>query len=112
MRDNRAGECLWYEWSGDGFAVSRPSSIIYYTYDHIDIQIDVIARALASALQRDGIVVSLGDGYKAVERGYVAHGFAGEVEGEIYPTACDQEGNTNYGEIVKNPLPVTWMEII
>jgi hypothetical protein len=112
MKDNRAGECLWYEWSGDGFSESRPSSIIYYTHDHIDLQIDLIARALASALQRDGVVQSLGEGYKSVERGHVAYGYAGEIEGEIYPTACDEFGNTENGDVVNQPLPVTWVEII
>ena len=53
MKDKRTGECLWFEWSGDGFAVSRPSSIIFFTYDHVDLEIDLIRRALASALQRD-----------------------------------------------------------
>lgn len=112
MKDKRTGECLWFEWSGDGFAVSRPSSIIFFTYDHVDLEIDLIRRALASALQRDGIVSSLGDGYKAVERGYISHGYAGEVDGEIYPTVCTKEGLTQYDEKVENPKAVTWVEII
>jgi hypothetical protein len=112
MRDKRTGECLWFEWSGAGFAVSRPSSIIFYTYDHVDLDIDLIRRALASALQRDGIVVSLGEGYKAVERAHISYGYAGEIDEEIYPTVCNNHGNTEYGEIVKTPKAVTWVEII
>jgi hypothetical protein len=112
MKDKRTGECLWFEWSGDGFAASRPSSIVFFTYDHVDLDIDLIKRALASALQRDGIVVSLGDGYKAVERGYISHGYAGEVGGEIYPTICNEHGITEYGDHVDQTKAVTWVEII
>ena len=112
MRDKRTGECLWFEWSGAGFAVSRPSSIIFFTYDHVDLDIDLIKRALASALQRDGVSVSLGDGYKAVERGHISYGYAGEIDGEIYPTVCNQQGITEYEEIVSDPKAVTWVEII
>lgn len=112
MRDKRTGECLWFEWSGDGFAVSRPSSIIFFTYDHVDLDIDLIRRALASSLQRDGVVVSLGDGYKAVERGHISYGYAGEIDGEIYPTVCNEQGATEYGDLVEKPKAVTWVEII
>jgi hypothetical protein len=112
MKDKRTGECLWFEWSGDGFAVSRPSSIIFFTYDHVDLDIDLIKRALASALQRDGVVISLGDGYKAVERGYISYGYAGEIEEEIYPTICNEHGITKYGDQVAEPKAVTWVEII
>jgi hypothetical protein len=112
MRDKRTGECLWFEWSGDGFNTSRPSSIIFFTYDHVDLDIDLIKRALASALQRDGIVISLGEGYKAVERGHISFGYVGEIDEEIYPTVCTEQGETKYGNLVTNPEPVTWVEII
>ena len=112
MKDKRTGECLWFEWSGDGFAVSRPSSIIFFTYDHVDLDIDLIKRALASALQRDGVVISLGDGYRAVERGHISYGYVGEIGKEIYPTVCNSEGVTEYGDEVDNPKAVTWVEII
>ena len=112
MKDKRTGECLWFEWSGDGIAVSRPSSIIFYTYDHVDLEIDLIKRALASALQRDGIVSSLGEGYRAVERGHISYGYAGEINKEIYPTVCNEKGITLYEDLVENPRAVTWVEII
>ena len=112
MKDKRTGECLWFEWSGDGFAVSRPSSIIYFTYDHVDLDIDLIKRALASALQRDGVVSSLGEGYRLVERSHISYGYVGEVEQEIYPTVCNEEGMTEHGDKVDSVKPVTWMEIV
>ena len=111
MKDSRKGECLWVEWSGEGFVPSRPSTIIFYTHEHVDLEIDVVKRALASSLQRDGQVVSLGDGYRAVESGTVVHGYAGFINGEIYLSACDKNGQTEYGETVDEIFETTWVEM-
>lgn len=111
MKDSRKGECLWIEWSGEGYIPSRPSSIIFYTHDHVDLDIDVVKRALASSLQRDGFVVSLGDGYKSVETSPIVYGFSGHVDTEIYLAACDESGETNYGDIVDEVFETTWVEI-
>jgi hypothetical protein len=111
MKDSRAGECLWVEWSGEGYTPSRPSTIIFYTHDYVDLEIDVVKRALASAQQRDGQVVSLGEGYRAVESGVVVYGYAGFIDDEIYLSACDENGETDRGEIVDEVFETTWVEI-
>lgn len=111
MKDSRIGECLWVEWSGEGFVPSRPSSIVFYTHDHVDLDIDVVKRALASALQRDGVVASLGEGYKGVESGRITYGYSGYVDGEVYLTQSDVNGETYYGNQVDLTLETTWVEI-
>lgn len=111
MKDSRAGECLWVEWSGEGFVPSRPSSILFYTIDHIDVEIDVIKRALASSLQRDGIAISLGEGYRMAESGLVTYGYCGYVDEEIYLTVCSETGETEEGSTVDNIMEATWVEI-
>lgn len=111
MKDSRAGECLWVEWSGEGYDPSRPSTTIFYTHDYVDLDIDVVKRALASALQRDGQVISLGEGYRSVESGVVVYGYAGFVDGEIYLSVCDKNGETDRGEIVDEIFETTWVEI-
>lgn len=111
MKDSRVGECLWVEWSGEGFVPFRPSSIVFFTHEHIDLEIDLIKRALASSLQRDGIAISLGEGYRMAESGLVTHGYCGYVDGEIYLTACSETGETDEGDTVDEILETTWVEI-
>jgi hypothetical protein len=72
---------------------------------------DVVVRALASSFQREGVVSSLGEGYRAVENAYISFGYAGSIDGEIYLTVCDQDGLTKYGDLVDEIIPITWVEI-
>jgi hypothetical protein len=109
MRDLRTGECLWSEWTGDGFN-SDSSEPIFFTQGHIDIEHEVVSRALASALQRDGSAVTLGDGFKLVERARVTHGFAGVVDGDIDFAVCDELGETREGDEVDEVLEITWVD--
>lgn len=111
MRDSRAGECLWQEWTGDGLTPQTASSVIFFTFEHVDVEHDVVRRALASALQRDGIAVSLGRGYAAVEEATISTGHAGHVDGARELTLCDEHGETYHGEQVDNTLPITWVEV-
>jgi hypothetical protein len=99
------------EWSGEGFVPFRPSSIVFFTHEHIDLEIDLIKRALASSLQRDGIAISLGEGYKMTEYALVTHGYCGYVDGEIYLTVCSETGETDEGNTVDEILETTWVEI-
>ena len=62
MKDSRVGELLWKEWTGEGYEPLHEYSVTFFTEDHIDLENDLIRRALASALQRDGVSVSLGNG--------------------------------------------------
>ena len=110
-KDSRIGETLWSEWSGDHFS-SGGSSIFFFTEDHITLEHDVIVRALASALQRDGVVDSLGQGYRAAESASVQHIYAGKVDGELDElTPCSENGETFYGDTVDDIVPITLVEI-
>lgn len=111
MRDSRAGECLWQEWTGDGLEPNTASSVLFFTFDHVDVEHEVVRRALASAIQRDGISASLGQGYAAVQAGTVSTGYAGTIEGERDLTLCNEQGETYYGDQVQKPLPITWVEV-
>ena len=111
MRDSRAGECLWQEWTGDGLEPSTASSVLFFTFDHVDVEHEVVRRALASALQRDGTSESLGRGYGAIQAGTTSQGYAGTIEGERDLTLCNEHGETYYGDQVQQPLPITWVEV-
>ena len=111
MKDSRKGEGLWVEWSGDGYPVSGPSSIVFYTNEHVDLDIDVVKRALASSLQRDGVVQSLGDGYRAIDSSIITHGYSGRVDDEIFDSFCNLEGKTFSGSEVDMVYETTWVEI-
>lgn len=109
MRDLRTGECLWSEWLGDG--LDTASSLVFFTEDHVDVENELVLRALASALQRDGSAVSLGDGYRMVEGAVVEHGYAGFVDGDVDMCVCDELGETREGDEVDEVLRVTWVSL-
>jgi hypothetical protein len=111
MRNDRAGESLWLEWDGEGYPLEDPDATILYTLDHVDVHDEVPRRALASALQRYGIVDGLGGGYKAAERAVGTQGYAGTIDGERALTACDEDGSTFYGDELEDYYPVTWVEV-
>lgn len=111
MRDSRRGECLWQEWIGDGLEPDQPDSVIFYTEEHVDLEHEVVRRALASALQRDGVAVTLGDGYKAIERAAISESYAGTVDGSLELHVCDETGETSYGDMVDDLLCVTLVEV-
>ncbi len=111
MRDSRAGECLWYEWTGHGYEPTRTHSVLFFTHEHVDVEHEVVRRALASALQRDGTAVSLGYGYRAIDSSTTVQGYAGNVDGDHDLTVCDAAGETFHGDQVDEPLPVTWVEV-
>lgn len=110
-KDSRIGEALWREWTGEGFASTREDSVVFYTEEHVDVEHEVVRRALASALQRDGSVISLGQGFAALDGAEVTTGYAGEVDGDRDFTVCDEDGETAYGDVVDKILPITWVEI-
>lgn len=111
VRDSRIGECLWSEWTGDGLDLSVVDPLVFYTEGHVDIEHEVVRRALASALQRDGSADSLGQGYRLVEAAVITQGYAGVVDGAREFHACDEEGYTPHGDQVDSLTPVTWVEV-
>ena len=112
VKDSRVGELLWKEWTGDGFDPQLDESIVFFTDEHVDLENELIRRALASALQRDGISISLGNGFQSLENAKISIGYAGEVDGDIDLSVCDENGETPYGDAVDNVTPVTWVEVL
>lgn len=110
MKDSRIGECLWSEWTGYAYSPSTDSDLIFYTEGHVDLDHEIVRRALASSLQRDGSAISLGDGYRLVEAASFIQGYAGEVDGETDYSACDELGETPDGDYVDDVIEVTWVE--
>lgn len=108
MRDLRTGECLWSEWTGDGFETESVDPV-FFTEGYVDIEHEVVSRALASALQRDGSAVTLGDGYRLVEGARTIYGHAGFVDGDIDLAVCNEHGETREGDEVDDILEVTWV---
>lgn len=108
MRDLRTGECLWMEWvDEEGFS----SSLTFFTHGHVDVENEIVRRALASALQREGSVSSLFAGFDAIEKGDVSFGYAGYVDSDIDLETCNEFGETQYGDEVDEVLPVTWVSL-
>lgn len=112
MKDSRIGETLWSEWSGEGYYAQDDAALVFFTNEHVDVENEVVRRALASALQRDGSVHSLGEGYAKLDDAKVATGYAGEIDGERELTACSIDGETSQGDYVEDVLRVTWVEIL
>ena len=111
IKDERHGQHLWSEWGGNGYNEQLTSPTVYYTFDHIDLENDLVRRALASALQRDGVAVSLGDGFNMIDKATPIHGWSGLIEEELDFTVCDDSGETEYGDVVGVALATTWVEI-
>lgn len=109
MKDTRAGEHLWLEWTGNYYDSS--SSIVFFTLDRVDLDNEIVRRALASSIQRSGIVDSLGDGFSILSSAQIDYGYAGIVEGELDYSACDELGETQYGDLVEETFDVTWVSI-
>lgn len=111
MKDSRIGESLWFIWD----SVHNPYGDypIFYTEDHVDVDNEVVRRALASAIQREGIVSSLSEGFFMIDHGDTWQGYSGSVEvgnsEELH--VCDIEGTTDDGESLNEVVPTTWVRI-
>jgi hypothetical protein len=112
VRDSRIGELLWKEWSDDGFDQELDNSIVFFTEEHIDLENELVRRALASALQRDGIATTLGDAFKLLESCHITHGYAGHVDNDLYLNVCDIDGTTPFGDEVDEITQITWVEVV
>ena len=111
MKDSRIGECLWSIWEGMGYEDQLPYSVVYYTEDHVDLEQEVVRKALASSIQRDGLVYSLAQGYGAIDAGIVSQKWVGLADGELYEEICNKDGSAFSNSTLNNVVPVTFVEV-
>lgn len=112
MKDSRKGEALWFEWDGDGYVnVYHSDAIVFYTEEHVDVEHEVVRRALASTIQRDGIVDSLSEAFGLLLSSHTSLLYCGVVSGEAYPVICSEDGTTDDGEVVDEVVSITVVEI-
>ena len=112
MKDSRKGETLWSEWFGADYTKNIIGSLVFYTEDHVDVYNEIVRRALASAIQRDGTTDSLGEAFRLLDgKISVYHGYAGFVGGGDELTKCDKNGMTIYEDNAEGVIPITWVEI-
>lgn len=111
MKDSRAGESLWSEWSGEGYLTEDSSALIFFTEGHVDVEHEVVRKALASAIQRDGSTDSLYEAFNLIDSGNFEHGYAGVHAEDKDFTKCDATGMTYYEDQLENVVPITWVEV-
>ncbi len=112
MKDSRIGESLWEEWLGSGYLNFSEDSetFIFYTKDHVSMENDLVRRALASAIQRDGITDSLSESFKKLEGSRSTFGWAGNSDFDLELMSCDELGYTDLGDSLTEVSPITWVE--
>lgn len=111
MKDSRIGESLWALWDGSGYNNGLQDSIVYYTFDHVDVEEDVVRKALASSIQRDGIAYSLFESYNLIAGSIVSQGHVGFLLDGAHEEVCDEDGYTVDGISLENVAPVTFVEV-
>jgi hypothetical protein len=111
MKDSRIGQSLWSEWDGVGYDANIYNSFIYYTEDHVDVEHEVVRKALASCIQRDGIVFSLSQGFQAIDAAVITQGWVGSLDGEMHLELCDESGRTWDDVELINIKAVTIVEV-
>lgn len=84
---------------------------LYYTPEHVDLEEEIVRRALASAMQRDGIVDSLFEGFEKIATAEIKRGWMGNLPEDPEMLECDESGETFYGDIVEEVLPCTWVRL-
>lgn len=84
---------------------------LYYTPEHVDLEEEIVRRALASAMQRDGIVDSLFEGFEKIATAEIKKGWMGNLPEDPEMLECDESGETFYGDIVEEVLPCTWVRL-
>lgn len=110
MKNDRVGEWLWEEWDGLGYEPNSTDSVVYVTYENVDLHEDIVKRALASCLQRDGVADSLSNAFLMIESGTVSHGYTGFIEGDKFPYVVDEFGETEDGDDTDYISEATWVE--
>jgi hypothetical protein len=110
-KDSRIGESLWFIWEGDSKEPFHKDSIVFYTEEHVDIEEDVVRKALASSIQREGISDSLSGGFMLIASGASGHSYAGYSTDYETQAICNSNGYSESGLILSKVAPITWVEI-
>ncbi len=112
MKNDRVGEWLWEEWDGNGNVDGSSDLLdtVYCTYDWVEVDDSLVKRALASCLQRDGIVDSLSDGFRVAESASVIKTYVGCIDEEKVPTLCKENGETFLGDVVTSITRITLVQ--
>lgn len=111
MKFSRLGEGLWSEWDGYDYPAESSDSIIYYTLGHPDTDHEVVKRALASAIQRDGTADTIGQAYQAIDSANIVQGKAAYADGDYELTYWDPDISMYSEEEMSDPVDVTIVEI-
>lgn len=111
MKDSRIGESLWSIWDGLGYTSAYADSIIYSTTGHVDVEHELVKRALASSIQREGIAYSLGESFRLVDQGVVSWGWVGIARDELEETICSESGESEDGSMLSNVAAMTFVEV-
>lgn len=112
MKDSRIGETLWSQWLGNSHHSQETPALIYVTEEQVDVHNEVVRRALASAIQRDGVVDTLGQAFSLLDGKTTSqHAYAGHIDGDPELTICDKYGMTLCDEIVEGVVPVTLVDV-
>lgn len=85
---------VWLMWEGDDFPRKLDSdSVVFYLSEHIYLDEDKEAKtSLARQLQREGIVSSLGEGYRLLDMSWVSRGgFYYDDGDERFPIYCEDD---------------------
>jgi hypothetical protein len=110
VRLDRRGESLWSLWFGDLSRLGFERDT-FYTVGHVDIEHEVVRRALASTIQREGIADTLGEAYRRLDTAEFAHVLGGIVDEDCEYTVCNESGETFYGDTVNSIVQLTLVEI-
>lgn len=111
MKHARRGETLWSEWTGELYEKLNYDTVVFYTVEHVDIENEVVRRALASAIQREGIADSLGGAFRLLDVAVPAYLHAGEVQECKEYAICNDKGETYLGDTVDAVVPITIVEV-
>ena len=111
MKDSRVGQCLWSTWEANGYTANIHNSFIYYTEGHVDLEHEIVRKALASCIQRDGLVFSLSQGFQAIDAAVITQAWIGSIDGEVYPELCDETGRTWDDVELQDITAVTIVEV-
>jgi hypothetical protein len=86
VKDRVPGESLWGSWD------DPEGGIAYITRSHGDCRNEVVGGALASRLQRDGVVDSLAERFSAVQAADSSLCWVGAVGSGRDHLVCDKDG--------------------